>query len=71
MNSKNALPTTLVPSTNFTTGAYSDGRGAEPAIRFGYPKVGSEIQGGIKFRRVGHPFAFFVLMSAYGWMIPL
>ena|SRR5579862_7119218 len=52
MNSKKALHTVLVPSTSFTTEAYWDGQGAEPAIRFGYPKDGSEIQGGIKFRNV-------------------
>lgn len=52
MSSKTPLHTIAVPSTGFVTPAYWDGKGASPAIRFGYDKNGIEYQAGIEFRRV-------------------
>ncbi len=49
MNSKRKLHTVSVPSTSFTTEAYFDGKGASPAIRFGYIKNGAQHEDGIKF----------------------
>jgi hypothetical protein len=52
MNSKKKLYTIAVPSTDFITEAYWDGKEASPAIRFGYEKDGIERWSGIEFRRV-------------------
>jgi hypothetical protein len=52
MNSKKPLHTVPVPSTNFTSEAYFDGRGITPSIHFGYEKDGATHQGGIKFNKV-------------------
>jgi hypothetical protein len=52
MSSKKSVHTVPVPSTSFITEAYWDGKGASPAIRFGYEKDGVEYQSGIEFRRV-------------------
>jgi len=49
MSSKRPLFKIPVPSTNFTTEAYWDGKGSSPAIRFGYNKDGRPILSGIKF----------------------
>ena len=52
MNAQRRLFTIRVPSTSFTTGAYWDGNGVSPAIRFGYIKDGKQVQDGIKFDHV-------------------
>lgn len=52
MNTKTALYTVAVPSTDFTTEAYWDGKGASPAIRFGYEKDGIDYRSGIEFHGV-------------------
>lgn len=52
MSSRKPLHTVAVPSTGFITEAYWDGKGASPAIRFGYDKDGIEYLGGIEFHRV-------------------
>jgi hypothetical protein len=52
MASKKPLHTVPVPSTNFTTHAYLDMQGIQPAIRFGYRKDGVQHEGGIGFSKV-------------------
>lgn len=52
MNSKHTLYTVPVPSTEFTTEAYYDGKGSEPTIRFGYENDGLQCLGEIKFKQV-------------------
>ena len=52
MGSKKPLHTVAVPSTDFINEAYWDGKGASPAIRFGYDKDGIEYRSGIEFRHV-------------------
>jgi hypothetical protein len=52
MNSKRPLYETPVPSAEFTTEAYFDDTGVEPAIRFGYKKDASEQRAGIMFKKV-------------------
>ncbi len=52
MNFKKPLHTIPVPSTDFRTEAYFDGKGIMPTIRFGYEKEGTVFQGGIKFSKV-------------------
>jgi len=52
MNAQRPLFKIPVASTSFTTGAYWDGKGISPAIRFGYIKDGKRIEDGIKFEMV-------------------
>lgn len=52
MSSKKPLHTIAVPSTDFMTEAYWDGKGISPAIRFSHEKDGIEYRSGIEFRRV-------------------
>lgn len=52
MSSKTPLHTVAVPSTDFVTPAYWDGKGASPSIRFSYDKEGIEHRSGIEFYRV-------------------
>ena len=52
MNSKKALHTVPVPSTEFVEEAFWDGRGPRPTIRFAYVQRGVQVQGGIEFRNV-------------------
>lgn len=52
MNTKKPLYTVPVPSTNFSTEAYWDGKGVLPAIRFSYEKDDMQYRSGIAFGRV-------------------
>ena len=52
MNIKKILFSVPVPSTDFTTEAYLDGSGIEPAIRFGYENDGEQYLTGICFSQV-------------------
>jgi hypothetical protein len=52
MSVKKALYTIAVPSTDFNVEAYFDGKGASPAIRFGYKRDGLQHQEAITFSRV-------------------
>jgi hypothetical protein len=50
--SKNTLYTVAVPSTDFASEAYWDGKGVSQAIRFSFEKNGAKYRTGIEFRRV-------------------
>ena len=52
MTEKRLLYTIAVPSTEFLSGAYWDGKGPSPGICFRYQKGGVKYQSAINFQRV-------------------